>query len=333
MKKNFYYIITLMMIAAFTPVHAAEYEPLEIGMYDNSFQIDGQEIILFETFRDNDLAYQAIVGKYETELNGLMVDYSLEPISPNNVQSYNTACSIEVAENTNDDLIQLYSYLDAYLFRYENDSIIELSTQYNLTGDQNILLEIDLRTPYTSNKVYNRPVSNRYVSFNVNNAVAYAKKHTYTHNPAYRSYGSDCTNFASQIAFAGGIPITNGANMDTGWYAYSATWVNANRFANWYGIWNSSKSHSWFSVQASRGDFVALDYDSNGKWDHIGFVVDKDNYQGTYTNSYGKSETYYDYRIAQHTSDYDSWASWDSCSWEEAWDTKNATYGIILTPH
>lgn len=59
----------------------------------------------------------------------------------------------------------------------------------------------------------------------------------------------------------------------------------------------------------SNGTFVVADFQNDGDWDHCGFVTQRDNYVGS---SYG----YYDYKIAQHTSNYHAWASSSENNWE-----------------
>ncbi len=53
-------------------------------------------------------------------------------------------------------------------------------------------------------------------------AIAYAWEWAYGRNPAYADFsdmGGDCTNFISQILFAGGAPMNE--TPDTGWYYHS----------------------------------------------------------------------------------------------------------------
>ncbi|APM37675.1 amidase domain-containing protein [Clostridium kluyveri] len=69
-----------------------------------------------------------------------------------------------------------------------------------------------------------------YSGYNAASAVAYAQRYGANPNPKYvyskDSHGNDadCTNFVSQCALAGGIPASRY------WYAYSAAWVNVEKF-------------------------------------------------------------------------------------------------------
>lgn len=63
----------------------------------------------------------------------------------------------------------------------------------------------------------------------------------------------------------------------------------------------STTSHSSFKSNISKGCFIVADFDKDGDWDHCGFVTDK-------TSS--------DYKVAQHTSNYNAWASSSTNSWD-----------------
>ncbi|KLU63103.1 putative amidase domain protein [Peptococcaceae bacterium CEB3] len=63
-----------------------------------------------------------------------------------------------------------------------------------------------------------------YSGINRQAVVNYAEKYALNYNPAYPSYSADCTNFASQAVYAGGVPAT------TTWYSGSYDWVNVGGF-------------------------------------------------------------------------------------------------------
>ena len=192
-------------------------------------------------------------------------------------------------------------------------------------------------------------------AFNVDKGITYAKKYATKKNAKYtyfyREYTdkngktkkskNDCTNFASQIKKAGGVAeyrhwVSNGSNswVDTSksWYytgkskgSYTAIWVNANKFANFFGVKYKTKSFYTFSTKVKKGSFITEDKKGDGNWDHMGFVVKKGS---TLTKTSGVK--YYDFRVAQHSSDYDNWVS----SVENGWETlkKNnpkTVYAII----
>ena len=65
-------------------------------------------------------------------------------------------------------------------------------------------------------------------------------------------------------------------------------------------------------------DFICLDIYNDLDWDHVGFVVEVDNYL---------TDGYYDYRVAQHSDNYLAWTSSDINNWEQY--AGYSTYGII----
>lgn len=161
-------------------------------------------------------------------------------------------------------------------------------------------------------------------------AVAYAVKHALNPNYAqYRYYGADCTNFISQIVEAGGVKQDVYTDENKGWWhTYSSfsghqssrSWRLADTFCRYMGVVVKRQNHKSFSSYLRRGFIIALDFSSDASWDHIGFVTSSDNFIG----SYG----YYDYKVAQHTTNYHLWTSKPVNAWEE-YEHKGATYGRI----
>lgn len=67
------------------------------------------------------------------------------------------------------------------------------------------------------------------------------------------------------------------------------------------------------------GDFILEDMYDDGDWNHVGFVVQVDDYL---TNGY------YDYFVAQHSGNYLAWTSSDTNGWEND-EAEGDKYGII----
>lgn len=55
-------------------------------------------------------------------------------------------------------------------------------------------------------------------------------------------------------------------------------------------------------------------------FDHVAFVVEADNYKANYSG-----KIYYDYKVAQHTSDYLEWTS----SSKNGWENVGGRYAIV----
>lgn len=113
-------------------------------------------------------------------------------------------------------------------------------------------------------------------------AVRYAERWWNDHNPAYKKFENNCTNFISQCLHAGGAPMTDDVNRSKGW------WYRKN---NWSFSWAVAHAFRWYlsgaktSLRASevgkpeeliKGDVICYDFDGDGKWQHTTIVVAKD---------------------------------------------------------
>lgn len=172
-------------------------------------------------------------------------------------------------------------------------------------------------------------------TFNKTLGIAYAKQ--YATVPNTSEYGTatdrlyrdaDCTNFVSQILVAGGVSMHDSYPDETqGWWhrrlqtqhgssyvwthKYSATWVGADRFVRFMGTsGNEYSSFPTFAIKVSAGDFIALDVENDGDWNHMGFVCETGKYVTT------EGVTYRDFLVAQHTNNYYDWVSSDINRWE-----------------
>ena len=68
----------------------------------------------------------------------------------------------------------------------------------------------------------------RNTQYNRTNAQSYIGRYTTSPNPDYYYFneGGDCTSFASQVLYAGGMSMTAAVDnpTDSSWYYYNATW-------------------------------------------------------------------------------------------------------------
>ena len=189
--------------------------------------------------------------------------------------------------------------------------------------------ELALYLPYTE-PLYKKYEQNSGIStfatnsFNISKAVTYAQKWARTYNYNFACFpGKDCTNFASQIARAGGI------KDKSGWYYkstqnYSKTWSVADQFVKYWKVSYSTTSFKNFSTKLKKGNFIAYDKNNDGKYDHVAFVTERSSKTVT-----TEKVTYTDFRIAQHSSNYLEWVSSSSCNWEKITGIKV----IIKTPN
>lgn len=113
-------------------------------------------------------------------------------------------------------------------------------------------------------------------------AVKYAERWWNSHNPTYKLFENDCTNFISQCLHAGGAPMRGYPNRSKGW------WYRSN---NWSYSWSVANTLRWYlsgSKQGLRGeevrspeqlipgDVICYDFDGDGRWQHNTIVVAKD---------------------------------------------------------
>jgi len=114
--------------------------------------------------------------------------------------------------------------------------------------------------------MYERTV---FMEYNREAAVSYAREWALARNPAYYDFedvGGDCTNFASQVLFAG-APVMN-YTPHYGWFYISAdnrapAWTSVEFFARF--ITDNKGAGPYGRLlplyQASPGDFIQLSFD------------------------------------------------------------------------
>lgn len=113
-------------------------------------------------------------------------------------------------------------------------------------------------------------------------AVKYAERWWNSHNPVYKLFENDCTNFISQCLHAGGAPMRGYPNRSKGWWYRSNNWSYSWSVANtmrWY-LSGSKQGLRGEEVRAPEllipGDVICYDFDGDGRWQHNTIVVAKD---------------------------------------------------------
>ena len=122
--------------------------------------------------------------------------------------------------------------------------------------------------------------------YNRDKAVEYAKKWALGRNPVFYDYtqiGGDCTNFASQVLYAGYGEMNY--KPVYGWY-----YIDGNRKSpSWTGVnelYNFLASNRGRGPRAAEvgidgiepGDFVQLDFNGDGRFDHTPVIIDVGGY-------------------------------------------------------
>lgn len=290
---------------------------LQIGLKSNNFSvnenltitIENKTVKLCTTFTDVNSAISEI--KSDDGYLYLKNLYNLDEIDYDNYYTYKSLVYDEI-EKGNESLFKLRSFLNILENSHINESILSLIEESELcineSEKEEKIMMAKLLLPYTS-----------YVEFVDENAIEllststvdvaamtnYATRFYSIVNPQYGYWSSaDCTNFASQILYAGGKEI------EPLWKPYTTVWVNANSFANHFKTRLQTTSVTTFAANLNAGDFAFLDFENDGVYDHTGYVTA---IGSTVTvNGY----TFRNFKIAQHTSNYHEWASSSNCNWE-----------------
>lgn len=176
-------------------------------------------------------------------------------------------------------------------------------------------------------------------SLNVAAATAYANTWASSRNTgSYYSFSNgDCTNFVSQILEASGVQQVVYNSVGSGWWhkkttscywvgliyacstnhTHSQSWTMADTFSRYMGVTVSTTNLLTWSQGLRQGDFIALDKTNDGSWDHLGYVTDTSGVIYSYdVPDKGYCLAYSNFKVAQHTSDYNLWASNSGNGWE-----------------
>lgn len=286
----------------------AEIIALEEG---ETLEINGTKNPLFWEFKDYDNSFNDIL-KYDSKtFTEIALENNLETINKDNWKLYYEQFKNSYNVNEYDQLDKQTKILHQFFVvcknHEKNEQIMEI---YNESSYD--LNELICYLPYTSPIVEKIKFTNAadYVTpraTSISNAVAYARKYAKNENTNYKYYqNADCTNFVSQIIKAGG------RSENSTWCKYTRAWNNAHYFTMyWYmesGANNGFPSFNSISAQLKAGDVISVDYEKDGDYDHLGFVVAS----GPKTSS-----GYYDVEIAQHSDDYCLKVSSSNNNWEK----------------
>lgn len=319
--------------------------------------IDGEPEILYPIFSNQEEALKQLKLAIPDLLNKISETYELNEINDSNWLQYVGYASEIITSEEDPQYRLLLSFTDIYENKAKNEAIVQLVDKLNdsekislnstedLENIQALRQELVFTLPYTSklaseeNKLILQAGISPTSSIDMNRAMQYINLYVETPNTdGFGNFGKqDCTNFASQILYAGNVRQEDYYPSQTrGWWhrklpssgpimipdhKYSTSWINADTFARYMGVGYTSTSHYSFSSNIQKGDLIALDYDRDGDWNHIGFVTNVD----TVSANYG-GYTYYDYKVAQHSNNYHAWTSSSTNGWETA---TNVNYGRV----
>ena len=312
--------------------------------------IEGVQNPLYCTFADYNYALSRAKDISSDALEVISEKYNLGDFTEDNFTGYaqavNAALSGDEYGELESQLVSLRTFLEIYNDSLRNASILnyldKLQNSNKLTSDQKF--QLGMMLPYyaplaaeASSQV--QLMTNRSRSLpNLSAAVSYAERYAWT--PNEEGYGiartaiffeADCTNFASQILEASGVGQVVYNDVNLGWWhkkvgnshTWSSSWINADVFARYMGVGYTTTDHRNFAQNIIVGDFIALDHENNGTWDHMGFVTYQDNAERQYGG-----RTYRNYIVAQHTNNYNMWVSEDGNNWEFAGE-QGGRYGRV----
>jgi len=298
--------------------------------------INGVANPLYCTFTDKEQALKNIKEEVANLLEILAKKYNLETLNDANWRKYEDALfeylnvSTEGFES-NEEFIKLRAFFDIYEGYELNDKILDYikkeanldSTRKYATVNYHHAFNLGIILPYFSplaQEVNEIALSQtrQSVGMNVDAAANYAATWATGRNkPTYYSFSSDCANFTSQILEASGVSQVVYTSVHSGWWhkrtllggaiwthSHSNSWTVADTFSRYMGVGYSTKNHYNFSANIRRGDFIAADWTSNGSWDHVGFVGNRNS-----TTITVNGQTYYNYIVAQHSKDYINFSS------------------------
>lgn len=234
----------------------------------------------------------------------------------NDIIDYSTSQGIEFASQEYDDLLysfifsppeelsdvkQTYysAYASVYFGRNNFNDILDKSI--NQIREENIALEASAQA-----SIEQQSEPHIQIAYNLEAAQEYASAYAMVNNYSYPEYGADCTNFASQILFAGGFNTTSLWNIwaGPGTIAWQ-TWVNAGDFCTYWGdhrgyIGKTCTSLAEVNKNSKPGDFLVWRNKTTLEYEHTQFVQTKVN---GYIYCTQHSPSYYRQRLSDRITD------------------------------
>lgn len=234
----------------------------------------------------------------------------------NDIIDYSTSQGIEFASQEYDDLLysfifsppeelsdvkQTYysAYASVYFGRNNFNDILDKSI--NQIREENIALEASAQA-----SIEQQSEPHIQIAYNLEAAQEYASAYAMVNNYSYPEYGADCTNFASQILFAGGFNTTSLWNIWAGLGTIAwQTWVNAGAFCTYWGdhrgyIGKTCTSLAEVNKNSKPGDFLVWRNKTTLEYEHTQFVQTKIN---GYIYCTQHSPSYYRQRLSDRITD------------------------------
>lgn len=119
-------------------------------------------------------------------------------------------------------------------------------------------------------------------SYNRLKAVQYAERWWNDHNPTFKKFEVDCTNYISQCLHAGGAPMRGYPNRGNGWWLRNNNWSFSWSVANSLRLYLPASTTGLRAKEVSSadqlflGDVICYDFQGDGRYDHNTIVTGKD---------------------------------------------------------
>ncbi len=301
--------------------------------FRDSKTVNGHEIYYYCEFAEPSTALDNVKRTYKDAVDKVKEDNNLPELTDESYKAYYEA--VQNYPLSEEKIYKLNIFLDTYSNTMKNneiDEVIDSLTNKSETNSKKseLLEELNMMLPTYNDNITNDYAISTYAAqhFNIKNGVAYAEKYAWSANTNQYHYigeWKDCTNFVSQILEQGGYNQVGGFSKYSGWWynkaklTYSHSWSSAQNFMKYWGHSSLYRNFYLFSKDIRVGDIIAADYNDDGGFNHMGFVTYKANSEGTHTINYNGSTTtqvYYDFIVAQHSKEYNSWVSEDVNGWE-----------------
>lgn len=198
----------------------------------------------------------------------------------------------------------LLSYFSAYAAMYLNRDSMEAILDKTIMEIRNENLAIEEEQQVASSSETDIELLS--YPYDIAKAQKYAADYAMINNFNYPEYGSDCTNYASQILCAGGYPTTSLWNIWAGTGASAwKTWVNAQSFFMYWGSERGHIGNTCFTLasvnqHAKPGDFLLWKEKGTLECYHTQFVQSKVN---GYVYCSQHSPYYYNLRLSNQVTE------------------------------
>lgn len=309
-------------------------------VFPDSIKYGNQDIELYCVYSDNNEVLKEINNKFKNTIQLIKERYNIsDDLNENNWEDYRESMLNiyndydDIDEQTMLDIATIDGDFDIYENAYENEKIISLTAKPKTRSaivDNDIADEINLLTPNYSEILAPYSFARVAKNFNVSKASEYADKYATKRNSNYYYFHrGDCTNFASQILEYSGVKQVVYDSVGQGWWhktekqligvkhTHSQSWTMSNTFARYMGVYVRTTDITEWANGLHQGDFIALDKNNDGSWDHIGYVRDVSSNRYSHVDDPNNNMTISvrDVKIAQHTTDYNKWMSEKGNGW------------------